>query len=597
MPDTGPAAETLGGLRWIRLRRQMALLVGEWREMFRPRYLPSDVMAAVAVALVALPLSLAIANASGVRPEVGLTTAIVGGIVVALFGGSRLQVSGPAAAMTFLVYEILTKYRPEGLIAATLLAGILQVATGLSGLGRVMQFVPRPVVAGFLTGIGLTILCTQLPVILGYDVGHDEEGGAVGLLIQTVRGVGRTDVRALAVGVGAVLLMVGLPRLDRRLPAPLLAVLGSTALAWSLGWAHEGAGSIGLLGELPGELPRPRWPEIPWDEFNELVVAGMALFVLASIESLLSASVVETMARDVPRVDHDQELIGQGLGNLASAMFGGIPVTGVIARSATNVQSGARTRLAAILHALLILVMMMVLARPVGWIPLATLAGVLVAVALRMIEVRLLWVLWQASRAEAAVFLVTTATILVTDLIVGVPVGLMAALLYVIWEMSALRVRTATGDEVERMPAAQCPAVRVIEVDGPLFFGSGYPFRNLMAGQEEGVRYLILDLHLVPLLDVTGAVLLEELIERLSERGVVVHLARPRGRVRRRLALLRTAAFETLRKVSVHETIDEALESVGAELAAVGGCGVCPQRGGCGLMGDLGQQVWGRERG
>jgi high affinity sulfate transporter 1 len=577
-------------------RRQLASLGVEWRAMFRPETLTSDALAAIAVALVALPLSLAIANASGVRPEVGLTTAVVGGLVVALFGGSRLQVSGPAAAMTFLVFEILTKYRPEGLIAATLLAGLFQIATGVFRLGRIMQFVPRPVVAGFLSGIGLTILCTQLSKILGYDVAHDEEGGAIGLLIQTAREVGRTDARALAVGLAAAGLMIGVPKLSRRLPAPLLAVLGATGLAWAAGWAEGGEGAIALLGELPRGVAAPRWPSIPWDEFNELFLAGLTIYVLASIESLLSAAVVETMARAAPRVDHDQELVGQGLGNVASALFGGIPVTGVIARSATNVQAGARTRLSAVLHALLILVMMLALAGPVGRIPIAALAGVLAAVALRMIEVRLLGVLWDGNRAEAAVFLVTTGTILVTDLIVGVPVGMVAAFLYVVWELSALRVRQLDGTLEGGGAAGRCPAVRVVEVDGPLFFGSGFHLRNLMASLGDGARHVVLDLRLVPMLDVTGAELLEETLDRMSESGISVRLARPNSRVRKRLGSMRSPFFERLRRTPVHETSEEALEAIDAQLTAEGGCSRCADRDGCEGVRALGSQAAARGR-
>ena len=249
--------------------------------MLQPSNLLPDAFSGIAVALVALPLSLAIANASGVAPEVGLVTAIVGGVVVALFGGCRLQVSGPAAAMTFLVYEIIAVWNQFGeeeglgpnygmtmLIAATLLAGVFQLVSGYFRLGRIMQFIPRPVVAGFLSGIGITILCTQLPKVLGFDVSHDEEGGAIGLLIETFRSLDRTHWQSLLVGLTAAGLMVGLPKLDRRLPAPLIAVGAATILPIAFGW---GPSRVALLGELPRSFPMPQLPMIPWTHWNELI--------------------------------------------------------------------------------------------------------------------------------------------------------------------------------------------------------------------------------------------------------------------------------------------------------------------------------------
>lgn len=538
---------------------QFAYLMREWRLMFRRETIAADFVAAIAVALVAVPLSLAIANASGVKPEVGLVTAIVGGIVVALLGGCRLQVSGPAAAMTFLVYEIISKYGFDGLIIATLLAGVFQIATGAFRLGRVMQFMPRPVVAGFLSGIGLTILCTQLPKVLGYDVTHDEEGGALGLLIQTVRSIRLTDWRALVVGATSASLMLLLPRISRRIPTPLVAVATASALPWILGWAAPETG-IKLLGSLPRSFPPPTIPSVPWNEINELFVAAITIYVLASIESLLSAAVVDSMSR-ASRVDNDQELVGQGVANIASAMFGGIPVTGVIARSGTNIQAGARTRLSAIVHALIILLMMLALADLVGQIPIAALAGVLIAVALRMIETKLLLVLWRGSRVEAAIFLVTTGTILLTDLIVGVPVGLAAAFLYVVHEMSTLRVNPVDVESTlsEGVENGGPRHAKVIEVEGPLFFASSYHLRNVINQIGDGNRLVIFDLAHVPFLDLTGAELLEEIVDQLHGRNTAVILARPNAAVRERIETLAGSFFERLRSCLVTDTLPEAM--------------------------------------
>jgi high affinity sulfate transporter 1 len=555
--ETGPRSD---GRLLLDPRAQLGYLYDEWKRMFRRETIGADVMAAIAVALVAVPLSLAIANASGVKPEVGLVTAVVGGIVVAAFGGCRLQVSGPAAAMTFLVYEIITKYGFEGMIAATFLAGLLQIATGVFRLGRIMQFIPRPVVAGFLSGIGLTILCTQLPKVLGYDVAHDEEGGALAMFVNTLRQIGKTDLRSVAVGLTAMVAMFGVPRISRKLPAPLIAVLAATLLPWLAGWTAPNTG-IRLLGELPRAFPVPRLPVIPWYEFNELIMAAVTIYLLASIESLLSAAVVDSMSRTT-RVDNDQELVGQGLANLASSLFRGIPVTGVIARSGTNIMAGARTRLSAILHALMILVMMFLLAGPVGQIPIAALAGVLLAVALRMVEVRLLRVLWRGNRAEAAVFLVTTGTILLTDLIVGVPVGMVAAFLYVVYEMSSLRI------EPIELPGPHAHGgingdgtspIRLVEVEGPLFFASAFHLRSVVQRIGRETRVVIFDLERVPFLDATGAELLEEAIDLLARRQVAVVLTHPTPAVRQRLATLAGSYFKGLRACPIFDDRDAAV--------------------------------------
>jgi high affinity sulfate transporter 1 len=561
----------------------MAYLTNEWRVMFRPSSMVTDALAGIAVALVALPLSLAIANASGVAPEVGLVTAIVGGITVALFGGCRLQVSGPAAAMTFLVYEVATKYGHGGLIASTLMAGALQVVAGVFRLGRFMQFIPRPVVAGFLSGIGLTILCTQLSIILGYDVSHDEEGGAFSLLWQTVKQIRRTVPHALVTGLTAVVVMLGLPRLTRRLPTPLIAVLAATLLPIVLGW-----GDVRLLGALPRTFPLPTLPVIPFGYWNELVMVSLTIFLLASIESLLSASVVDSMRKET-RVDNDQELVGQGLGNMASAFFGGIPVTGVIARSATNIQAGARTRLSAIIHALILLVSMLALAPLVGRIPLAALAGVLVAVALRMIEFHMLATLWRGSRPEAVVFIVTAGAILLTDLIDGVQIGMIATVLYFVYEMSNINLRTVPVAE----PAAEgpsngngngnglaCPHALVLDVEGPLFFASGFHLRN-MVNRLSGYRCLIMDLRGVPFLDVTGAEILNEEAGTLHRRAVELLLVRPNAAVRERLRSLATSKLEAIQSCPIMDTMEDALSYAAKAVEAGGVCPECRESSRC----------------
>jgi high affinity sulfate transporter 1 len=560
--------------------------------MFRPQTIAADALAGVAVALVALPLSLAIANASGVPPKVGLVTAIVGGIAVALFGGCRLQVSGPAAAMTFLVSEIISKYNRIGeeeglgpgygltmLVSATMLAGLFQLLAGYFRIGRFMQFIPRPVVAGFLSGIGVTILCTQLPKILGYDAPHDEEGGALGLLWSTLRHLDLTEWTSLAVGLTSAGLMVLVPKISRKLPTPLIAVATATALPLLMRWPE-----VATLGKLPTGFPVPHVPTVPWMFWNEMFMAALTIFFLASIESLLSASVVDSMVRQT-RVDNDQELVGQGLGNVASALFGGIPVTGVIARSATNIQAGARTRLSAILHALMILAVMLVLGPLAERIPIPALAGVLCVVAVRMVEVHMIRALWRGSRAELAVYVLTAGAILVTDLIVGVPVGMIAAFFYVVYEMSTLEIRVLpselpTDGQVAPEVGPECPEVRVLALEGPLFFASGFHLRNML-NKINGFRALVLDMTQVAFLDVTGAEILEEGVELMRRRGVVVVLCSDSSATRQRLRVLAEAQFEILRECPIAKDRTEALALAASHLSGDALCRECQPLGHC----------------
>lgn len=587
MTDPTPGAAT--GRATLDPRAQARYLLREWRDMFRRSNLLPDALAGVAVALVALPLSLAIANASGVSPRVGLVTAAVGGIVVALFGGCRLQVSGPAAALTFLCYEVVERFEAVGrehgfgpglgvtmLVTATLLAGLFQVVSGVLRLGRLMQFVPRPVVVGFLSGIGVTIVCTQLPKVLGYDVPHDEEGGALGLLWQTVKRIELVKPAALAVGATAAVLMFLTPRVSRKLPAPLVAVAAATLLPVAFGWDD-----VARLGTLPAGLPAPSLPAVPWSLWNELVMVALTIYVLASIESLLSASVVNSLAKGT-RTDNDQELLGQGLGNLASALFGGLPVTGVIARSATNVQSGARTRMAAVMHALLVLAMLLALAPLVARIPVAALAGVLIAVAVRMVEVGKLRALWHGSRVEAAVYLATAGAVVATDLMVGVAVGLAAAFAYFAYEMSRLTVEPVLlGEGPDGTGvAAACPAVTVVRVDGPLFFASADHLRNLTDGLG-GSRCVVFDLAGVPFLDVTGAETLEETVERLNRVGVAVVLARPTPPVRDRLRGMTQRGLHALRDCPVYVELRDALLHAASLVGQGRLCDRCRGEGRC----------------
>lgn len=479
-------------------------LLPQWRRMALGEHLRADLLAAATVACIAVPLSLAIALASGVKPETGLITAIVGGVVAALFGGTPLAVSGPAAAMAVLVASVAENHGLGGLLAVTATCGVLQVATGALGLGQFMRLVPLPVVEGFTAGIGAIILVGQLPRVLGLP----PPGGSQ--VLEVMRHIGELAAQARLVPIaiaGATLgLTLGLQRLGPRFPAALLAVGLPTVAVVALGLDVE------VIGAIPRALPLPTPPAMPaWSELPSILALTFVVYALASLESLLSATAVDKLSRQ-GRHDPDQELVGQGLSNIASALFGGIPVTSVIARSALNVQAGARTRRAALLHAVFVLLAVYLAAPVLGRVPVAALAGLLVAVALRMLAVRRFIALWRESRSEAVVYVATFGVMLFVDLVEGVQWGVVAAL-----AITAIRLGRMphgpliTGDDPCRVRLA-----------GPLTFLSSLGLDSLrkQVEQLEPEQQLVIELDEVNTIDTSAAEQLADLVGTARARGV-----------------------------------------------------------------------------
>lgn len=462
-------------------------------------------MAGLTVACVAIPLSLAIALASGVAPAVGLVTAIVAGIVCALFGGAPLQVSGPAAAMAVLVASIVQEHGPVALLVVGLGCGVLQIATGALGLGRFIRLIPVPVIEGFTAGIGAIILIGQLPRALGLPPptqSHvfDVVTHIADLLHQT---------RWAAVGVTGVTLAViyGLPRVTKRIPSHLAGVIVGTVAVAALKL------DAATIGEIPRSLPAPSLPKLPaGTSLGTLASSTFVVYALASIETLLSASAVDKMASG-HRTDPDQELIGQGVGNFASALFGGIPVTGVIARSGTDVQSGAKTRRSAILHSLVLLLSVFAIAPLIERIPIAALAAVLFSVAIRMLSPRAFLRLWNHSRSEGVVFAVTFVTIVFVDLLEGVQWGVVAAL-----AIAAIRL----GRTRMLVRGARMTDQYVFTLDGPLTFLSSLDVENLRREIDvlEPGRGVLFDVRGVGVVDSSGAEMLAGVVEHARGRGL-----------------------------------------------------------------------------
>jgi carbonic anhydrase len=482
-------------------------LVPEWRRLFTKEHLREDLVAGLTVACIAVPLSLAIALASGVAPGVGLVTAIVAGIVCAIFGGTPLAVSGPAAAMAVLVATIVEKHGLSGLLCIGLICGLLQLVTGALGLGKIVRLVPVSVVEGFTAGIGAIILIGQLPRVLGLP--PPPESHVVDVLTHIRDLIHEAKPTSLLVALATVAIVVGLPRISPRIPAPLLGVLLPTVAVVVFGF------KTAEIGEIPNSLPPPRIPELPpADAWGSIFGSAFVVYALASLETLLSSSAVDKLSRGT-RHDPDQELIGQGLGNIASSLVGGIPVTGVIARSALNVQAGAKTRRSALVHSAVLLATVYFLGPYIARIPIAALAGVLVSVSLRMLSPSKVRNLWRVSRADTAVYFVTFFVIVGVGLLQGVQWGIAGALI-----IAAVRL----GQTHTRVVITTPTEAGRLELTGPVTFLSSLEFEKLRSHIEQmpvGSR-AVFELTGVTMMDATGAEMVVDMIGTIKARDIKV---------------------------------------------------------------------------
>jgi carbonic anhydrase len=494
----------LGKIRWD---LGISTLRGSWRSALKGEGLREDAVSALSVALLAIPLSLAIGLASGVPPGVALVSAVVGGMLAAALGGTPLAVTGPAAAMAVLVASIVESHGLGGLVVVTLLAGALQVLMGVLGFGRIARLVPLPVIEGFTAGIGAIILVGQLPRALG--LAPPPESHVVDVLTHIGQLFHQSDLVSVAVAATSLALCLVAPRVSKRIPGPLLAVVLPTAAVALFGL------DLTRIGAVPSGLPPPSLPRLDHDLASYLSPVLM-VFALASLESLLSSAALDKLARG-QRHDPDQEFVGQGIANVGSALFGGIPVTSVIARSALNVHSGARTRRSAFLHAVIVLGLVLGAAPWLSIIPVAALAGVLMSVALRMLDPRGLVAMYRASRADAGVYLVTFVLMVSLDLIQGVQWGLGAALLVAAYWSTRHHARLHRTDRA---------TVHRLVLEGPLTFLSSMEFDSLRseAGLIRAGESAVLDLSAVRHIDATGAENVCELSGMLLDQGVHVVL-------------------------------------------------------------------------
>ena len=475
-----------------------------------------DLTAGLMVGLVALPLALGFGASSGLGPSAGLVTAIVAGIVAAVFGGSRVQVSGPTGAMTVVLVPIIATYGANGVLVVGLMAGLILVGLGYTGAGRFIRYVPIPVVEGFTLGIAVIIALQQAPAALGVSAHADK---VIVLATRASRDwIDHPQWVPLGIAVGVAALILALARVVPLIPGSLVAVALATVGNSVLGW---GAAAI---GHLPSRLPTPSFPSIHPGELDALVLPALAVAALAALESLLSATVADAMSVG-QRHDSDRELVGQGLANLVTPLFGGIPATAAIARTAVNVRSGATSRLAALTHSVVLLVVVLVAAQWVADIPRAALAGVLVATAIQMIKVSSLTALLRSTRGDAAVLTITAAATITFDLVTAVLIGLVLAGFFALQQ-------TARSARLEEMPLDDSDHVDeerslldehivAYRIDGPLFFAAAHDFLLELADVTR-VRVVVLRMSRVTAIDATGAHVLADTISRLEGRHITV---------------------------------------------------------------------------
>jgi SulP family sulfate permease len=462
---------------------------------------------------VALPLALAFGISSGVGAAAGLITAVTAGLVAAVFGGSHVQVSGPTGAMAVVLAPIVAQYGVGSMALVTSLAGLVVVAAGITGLGRAVTFIPWPVIEGFTLGIATIIFLQQVPAAVAQDVSSGEPTlSAAWHAVTNVEWDSATKSLGVVVFVAA--LMVTLPRLHRSIPESLTAVIAATVIVAAVGI------SVATIGELPSHLPVPVLPHADLGAMQTLAGAAVAIATLAAIESLLSARVAATMAATGP-YDPDRELVGQGLASMASGLFGGMPATGAIARTAVNVRAGARTRVSAIVHSVVLLAVVYLATGPVSAIPLSALASVLIVTSFRMISASTISKILRSTRSDALTFLVTAVITVCFDLIEAVEIGIVVAAFF------ALRTVARRSSVVrEDLPGPHRPGddqIALLRLDGAMFFGVAERISNAIADADHPrTSVVIIRMSQLGMLDATGAHTLAQICTELEARGITV---------------------------------------------------------------------------
>lgn len=489
-----------------------------------------DITAGLIVGIVALPLAIAFAIASGVSPEKGLYTAIIAGFLISAFGGSKVQIGGPTGAFIVIVYGIVQTYGINGLILSTFIAGIMLILMGLIRLGSVIKYIPHPLIVGFTSGIALIIFSSQLKDFLGLQMGavpsaFTDKWLSYADAVQTI------NPYAAGLAAGTVLITLLWQKITHKVPGSLIAILATTAIAYFVKLPVETIGS--RFGEIPASFPRPVMPHFDFATIRNLIQPAFTIALLGGIESLLSAVVADGMTGGRHR--SNMELVAQGGANILSALFGGIPATGAIARTATNIKNGGRTPIAGMMHAVVLLLIMLFVGRWAALIPMATLAGILVVVAYNMSEWESFLAVARGPKSDVLVLFTTFLLTVLVDLTVAIEIGMvLAAFLFLrnmikSSEVSVLTKELQDGEDGENADNAEGfqlpPQVEVFEISGPLFFGAAYKFKDAMKFIETPPKILIIRMDKVPIIDATGIKAIAEVHKESKQRGTKLILS------------------------------------------------------------------------
>lgn len=496
-----------------------------------------DLTGGIIVSIVALPLAIAFGIASGLGPENGLITAIIGGFIVSLLGGSSVQVGGPTGSFIVIVFGIVQNYGVEGLMIATCMAGVIMLLMGLVKAGTVIKFIPYPIIIGYTAGVAVTIFTTQIKDLFGLTLQSDS-ADFIGSWSGYIASFDTYTLSSVLVSAATILIIIFAPRLSRKLPGSLVAIVGVTAVTYYLS-RYAGVNDIETIGSFSGSLPKPTMIPICFDTFRTLFPYAVTLAILGSIESLLSAIVSDGVTGDTH--NSNTELIAQGVANIASPLFGGMPVTGAVARTMTNIGNGGTTPISGIVHSVALLLVMLFLGSLTQHIPMACLGGVLVIVSYNMSGWRTIKSMLKGNKSDVAVLLTTFLLTVIFDLTVAIFVGMVMAMVLFMRRMAEVtNISVATNkldlsdegeihhDEVLDIPTG----VEVYEIDGPFFFGVANKFSDVMKNMRSKASVRVIRMRKVPFMDLTGIHNLENLVRSSKAESIQVILSGVNEKVR-----------------------------------------------------------------
>lgn len=535
----------------------------------------TDLMAGIIVGIVALPLAIAFGIASGVSPEKGIITAIVAGFIISLLGGSKVQIGGPTGAFIVIIYGIIQQYGLEGLMIATLMAGILLIILGVFRLGTIIKFIPYPIIIGFTSGIALTIFTTQIADVFGLQFGGEKvPGDFIGKWILYARHFDTVNWWNVAVSIASILIIAFTPKFSKKIPGSLVAIILVTVAVYLMKM-YGGVTNIDTIGDrfsIQSQLPEATVPSLDWEAVKNLFPVAITIAVLGAIESLLSATVADGVIGD--HHDSNTELVAQGIANIISPIFGGIPATGAIARTMTNINNGGRSPIAGIVHAIVLLLILIFLMPLAKFIPMACLAGVLVVVSYNMSGWRVFKGLLKNPKSDVTVLLITFFLTVIFDLTVAIEVGLVIACVSFMKRVMETTQISVITDEIDPNKESDVETheehlvipegVEVYEINGPYFFGIATKFEEIMARLGDRPQIRIIRMRKVPFIDSTGIHNLTTLCEMSQKENIHIILSGVNPQVH---AVLERSGFYTLLgKENICSNINEALDVARKEL-------------------------------